>query len=140
MHIAKHSTFHSADSQDHGRLSVVHRSKVSREKNLYTRIRLLRRHFKKKKELRARTPVLTHLPAQANRNTSRRRWFRTNQSAEKLARMCRLLGLCLETLLGIWFVRQQRETLRCDAGGNWFGGLDAVQRRTPGAVRCTAPS
>ena len=34
---------------------------------------------------------------------------------------------------------QQRETLRCGAGGN-FVGAQRVKRRTPGAKRCTTPS
>ena len=31
------------------------------------------------------------------------------------------------------------DTLRCEAGGIFFGGVNAVQRQKPGAMRCTAP-
>ena len=35
---------------------------------------------------------------------------------------------------------RQREVLRCDVGGNFIWELRAVERHTPSAVRCTAPS
>ena len=36
--------------------------------------------------------------------------------------------------------RETTETLKYGASGNFLGGMNAVQRRTPGAVRCTSPS
>ena len=36
MHICRHSPYHGADSQDHGRLSVEHRSEHSPQENLHT--------------------------------------------------------------------------------------------------------
>ena len=47
LHISKLSPFHCADSQDHGRLSVEHRSRHSRQENLYTRVGLQGPYHKK---------------------------------------------------------------------------------------------
>ena len=53
-------------------------------------------------ELWARLPVLTPVPSQANHSSSRRHQFQTGQTPEEPARIFRLLGWCLETLLRRW--------------------------------------
>ena len=54
---------------------------------------------KKSGELWARRPVLTPVPSQANHSSSRLHRFETGHTADKIARMYRLLGRCLETHL-----------------------------------------
>ena len=83
--MAKHSPFHGADSQDHGRLSVEDRSKHFREENLYVSVGLLGPYCKKEMELWARPPVLTPSFTGEPQLSSYRRRFQTGENREKLA-------------------------------------------------------
>ena len=90
VRISKHSPFHGAASQDHGRLVVVPTSKHPPKNLLYTRVGLLGPYCKKKGELAVGTSTPADACAfQANHSSSHRR-------PEKLAHMFRLLGLCFE--------------------------------------------
>ena len=88
MGIFKHSPFHGADSQDHGRLSVGQISKaLVRKKLVHTCWAPWSVLQKTSGDLWARPPVLTPVPSQANHNSSRRHRFQTGQTPEKCARM-----------------------------------------------------
>ena len=65
------------------------------------RVGLLGPHCKKVEELWARPPVLTPVRSQASHSSSPCQ-FQTGQTPDELARMFRLLGQCLETLLSRW--------------------------------------
>ena len=120
MQRLKHSPFHGADSQDHGRLSVRYLPKFSRTKILYTRAGLLGPYCEKSGALWTRPSVLTPVPSQANHSfnhsSSHRRRFQTGQTPEKLARMFRLLISrdTLAQMAHMWgsLVRASRHSLR----------------------------
>ena len=83
MHTSKHSTLHGADSQDHGRLSVVHTSKQWNKKKHAQTCRTPWSVLEKSRELWARPTVLP--------------WSVSRDTPEKLAFHVRLLGPCFET-------------------------------------------
>ena len=99
-HMSEHSPFHGADSQDHGRLSIVGRARIhtsEQKKNLHVLDSLVRTTKKWGGVVTSNHADACAFISYPQLSSCRRR-FQTTETPEKLAHMFRLLGPCIEPL------------------------------------------